>query len=123
MEKFIDAECKLNDLFVAKNILSEDEKKLLILCSSEVRRNYLDYSVKIDEWNPKHKIEYLLITSHMLSYQRTCSTLSSSCGFDSLRNFHHNTMIIWGATGSSSRSIFRIILSLVVICSNSLNEQ
>ena len=38
MEKFFDAGFKLNDLNVSKNILSEDEKKLLILCSTKVRR-------------------------------------------------------------------------------------
>ena len=61
MEKFIGAGFKLNKLHVWKNILSEDEKKLLILCSTNVRYVYLDHSVKIDGWRPKHQIEMLKI--------------------------------------------------------------
>ena len=63
MEKFIDAGFKLNDLHVWKNILSEDEKKLLILCSTNVRRVVLKHNhpVKIDGWSPKHEIEELMI--------------------------------------------------------------
>ena len=58
MEKFIDAECKL-DLIVDKNILSEDEKKLIIKCSTNVRRVCSSHPLKIDRWSPKHKIEGL----------------------------------------------------------------
>ena len=61
MEKFFDAGFKLNDLFVLKNILSEDEKKLLILCSTNVRDVYLNHPVKIDGWRPEHEIEELQI--------------------------------------------------------------
>ena len=61
MEKFIDAGFKLNDLFVHKNISSEEEKKLLILCSTNVRRVDLNHPVKIDGWIPKHEIEVLWI--------------------------------------------------------------
>ena len=61
MEKFIDAGFKLNELDVDKNILSEDEKKLLILCSTNVRDVYLYHPVKIDGWSPKHEIEDLCI--------------------------------------------------------------
>ena len=50
--------------FVNKNILSEDEKKLLILCSTNVRRVVLYHPVKIDGWSPKHEIEYLWINSY-----------------------------------------------------------
>ena len=60
MEKFFDAGFKLNDLIVWKNILSEDEKKLLILCSTNVRYVVL-HPVKIDGWSPKHEIEHLWI--------------------------------------------------------------
>ena len=59
MEKFFDAGFKLNKLIVRKNILSEDEKKLLILCSTNVRRVWLFHPVKIDGWSPKHEIEWL----------------------------------------------------------------
>ena len=61
MEKFFDAGFKLNFLGVYKNILSEDEKKLLILCSTNVRRVGLYHPVKIDGWTPKHEIEWLWI--------------------------------------------------------------
>ena len=68
MEKFFDAGFKLSKLVVDsfgfvfyKNILSEDEKKLLILCSTNVRRVVLFHPVKIDGWTPKHEIEELVI--------------------------------------------------------------
>ena len=63
MEK-IDAGFKLNELRVSKNILSEDEKKLLMLCSTNVRLVWLYHPVKIDGWRPKqikHEIEWLRI--------------------------------------------------------------
>ena len=59
MEKFFDAGFKLYELRVNENILSEDEKKLLILCSTNVRRVVLFHPVKIDGWSPKHEIEKL----------------------------------------------------------------
>ena len=61
MEKFFDAGFKLDELRVRKNILSEDEKKLLILCSTNVRDVVLFHPVKIDGWSPKHEIEWLCI--------------------------------------------------------------
>ena len=61
MEKFIDAGFKLIGLNVNKNILSEDEKKLLILCSTNVRRVFLYHPVKIYGWAPKHEFEVLRI--------------------------------------------------------------
>ena len=61
MEKFFDAGFKLIGLEVCKNILSEDEKKLLILCSTNVRRVWLYHPVKIDGRAPKHEIEELWI--------------------------------------------------------------
>ena len=64
MEKFFDAGFKLNELEVHKifiRFLSEDEKKLLILCSTNVRRVELYHPVKIDGWRPKHEIEVLWI--------------------------------------------------------------
>ena len=63
MEKFFGAGFKLKELRVNKNILSEDEKKLLILCSTNVREVWLSHPVKIDGWIPKHEIEkWLWIT-------------------------------------------------------------
>ena len=61
MEKLIDEGFKLNELQIHKNILSEDEKKLLILCSANVRDVNLYLPVKIDGWMPEHEIERLLI--------------------------------------------------------------
>ena len=61
MEKFFDAGFKLKVLKVDKNILSEDENKLLILCSTNVRRVFLYHPVKIDGWTPKYKIIELMI--------------------------------------------------------------
>ena len=61
MEKFFDGGFKLNKLIVYKNMLSEDEKKLLILCSTNVRRVDLSHPVNIDGWTPKHEIEWLWI--------------------------------------------------------------
>ena len=61
VEKLIDAGFKLKELNVYKNILSEDEKNLLILCSTNVRCVYLNHPVKIDGWSPKHEIEWLRI--------------------------------------------------------------
>ena len=61
MEKFIVARLKLNELRVWKNILSEDENKLLILCSTNVCRVFLYHPVKIDGWTPKYKIIELMI--------------------------------------------------------------
>ena len=61
VEKFFDAGFKLNGLVVHvnKNILSEDEKNLFILCSTNVRRVLIFHPVKIDGWSPKHEIEWL----------------------------------------------------------------
>ena len=42
IEKFFDAGFKLNELVIYKNILSEDEKKLLNLCSTNVRLTNVD---------------------------------------------------------------------------------
>ena len=67
MEKFVDAGFKLNGLFVRKNILSEDEKKLLILCSTNVRYVHLFHPVKIDGWTPEHEIEELFISDTFVS--------------------------------------------------------
>ena len=64
MEKFFDAGFKLNKLNVSKNILSEDEKKLLILCSTNVRHVWLHHPVKIDGWSPEHEIEQLKIIGY-----------------------------------------------------------
>ena len=60
IKKFIDSGFKLKGLNVKKNILSEDEKKLLKKCSSNVRWvNF--HQTMIDGWNPKNSIEWLWI--------------------------------------------------------------
>ena len=61
VEKFFDAGFKLEELRVDKNILSEDEKNLLILCSTNIREVWLYHPVKIDGWSPKHEIKWLVI--------------------------------------------------------------
>ena len=61
MEKIIDAGIKLNELIIKKNILSEDEKKLLVKLSTNVRWVYFYHPLKIDGWIPKHKIERVLL--------------------------------------------------------------
>ena len=61
MKKFIDAGFKLEELIVRKYILSEDEKKLLSLCLTNLHRVTLYHPVKIDGWTPKHEIKVLWI--------------------------------------------------------------
>ena len=60
MKKF-EARFKLDKLKVYKNILSEDEKELLILWSITIRRVWLYYPMKMDGWTSKNKIEVLVI--------------------------------------------------------------
>ena len=67
VEKFIDAGLKLDELNVYKNIFSEDEKKLLIKCSTKVRCVKLyHHPVKIDGWSPSYKIEVVRINVYHL---------------------------------------------------------
>ena len=67
MEKFINAGLKLDSLFVFKMNLSEDEKKLLIKCSTNVRHViFLYYPLKMDQWVPEHKIEHVLIWTNAI---------------------------------------------------------
>ena len=61
VEKFMDAGLKLDDLSIHKNILSEDEKNLLIQCSTNVRYVNFYHLLKIDGWCPEHKIEEVWI--------------------------------------------------------------
>ena len=61
LEKFIDAGFKLNRLDVSKNILSEDEKNILIKCSINVHWICFSHPVNIDRCSPKHKIEWVVI--------------------------------------------------------------
>ena len=61
LEKSIDAGIKLYELVVRKNVLSEDEKNLIIKCSSNVRFVYLYHPLNIDGWSPKHEIEVVEI--------------------------------------------------------------
>ena len=59
MKKFIDAGFKLNKLIVFKNILS-DEEKLLVLYLTNVRCVTLGHLVNIYGWTQKHKIEMIM---------------------------------------------------------------
>ena len=61
IEKLINAGIKLRCLSVYKNILSEDEENLLIKCSTNVRHVYFYRPLKLDDWSPKHTIEYVKI--------------------------------------------------------------
>nr|XP_047131640.1 NACHT, LRR and PYD domains-containing protein 3-like [Hydra vulgaris]XP_047131641.1 NACHT, LRR and PYD domains-containing protein 3-like [Hydra vulgaris] len=52
---------KLSWLQVNKNILSDEEEKLLIQCSTNVRNVFFWCSINIEGWKPKDKIEVLRI--------------------------------------------------------------
>ncbi|XP_047142547.1 NACHT, LRR and PYD domains-containing protein 9 [Hydra vulgaris] len=52
---------KLTTLSIDKNIFSDEEKHLLILCSSNVRYVTLFRPIKIEGWKPKDKIDLLSI--------------------------------------------------------------
>ncbi|XP_047131504.1 uncharacterized protein LOC105848505 isoform X2 [Hydra vulgaris] len=53
---------KLSELHVDKNILSNEEKNLLIQCSVSVRVVEFHRPTKFEEWKPKDKIEVLRIS-------------------------------------------------------------
>ena len=61
MANLIDADFQLDRLTVNKDILSEDEKELLRLCLTKVRRVVLYHPVRIDRWKPTHQIKFLCI--------------------------------------------------------------
>ncbi|XP_065646210.1 NACHT, LRR and PYD domains-containing protein 12-like [Hydra vulgaris] len=52
---------KLTELFVDKNILSDEEKNLIIQCSTNVRIVDFSCPIKFEGWKPKDKIEKLAI--------------------------------------------------------------
>ncbi|XP_065654918.1 NACHT, LRR and PYD domains-containing protein 14-like isoform X1 [Hydra vulgaris] len=52
---------KLLSLFVNKNILSDEEKNLLIRCSTNVRNVSFNRPINFEGWKPKDKIEKLWI--------------------------------------------------------------
>ncbi|XP_065640879.1 uncharacterized protein LOC124812004 isoform X2 [Hydra vulgaris] len=52
---------KLSTLYVSKNILSDEEKNLIIKCSTNVRRVDFYCPIKLEGWKPKDKIEELFI--------------------------------------------------------------
>ncbi|XP_065640824.1 NACHT, LRR and PYD domains-containing protein 1 homolog isoform X2 [Hydra vulgaris] len=52
---------KLSWLFVDKNILSDEEKNLIVKCSTNVRHVCFFCSIKLEGWKPKDKIEWLWI--------------------------------------------------------------
>ncbi|XP_065643303.1 NACHT, LRR and PYD domains-containing protein 12-like isoform X2 [Hydra vulgaris] len=53
---------KLSSLYVYKNILSDEEKKLLMQCSANVREVIFYHPINFEGWTPKDKIERLLIS-------------------------------------------------------------
>ncbi|XP_065642368.1 NACHT, LRR and PYD domains-containing protein 3-like [Hydra vulgaris] len=55
---------KLWSLSVYKNILSDEEKKLLIQCSTNVREVIFWRPINFEGWKPKDKIKVLLLISH-----------------------------------------------------------
>ncbi|XP_047124769.1 NACHT, LRR and PYD domains-containing protein 3 isoform X2 [Hydra vulgaris] len=52
---------KLSCLSVCKNILSDEEKNLIVQCSTNVRNVNFTCLIKIEGWKPKDKIESLAI--------------------------------------------------------------
>ncbi|XP_065641656.1 NACHT, LRR and PYD domains-containing protein 3 [Hydra vulgaris] len=52
---------KLSWLSVHKNILSDEEKNLIIQCSTNIRYVHFSCPIKLEGWKPKDKIEKLLI--------------------------------------------------------------
>ena len=54
--KFIESKIELGGLFVRKKVLSEDDKDLIIACSSCVRAVQFHCPVFIDGWTPNCKI-------------------------------------------------------------------
>ncbi|XP_065643425.1 NACHT, LRR and PYD domains-containing protein 9-like [Hydra vulgaris] len=52
---------KLSWLIVNKNILSDEEKNLLVQCSTNVREVYFLCPINFEGWKPKYKIELLWI--------------------------------------------------------------
>nr|XP_047131638.1 uncharacterized protein LOC124810586 [Hydra vulgaris] len=58
---------KLSRLLVNKNILSDEEKKLLIQCSTNVREVIFWCPINFDGWKPKDKIEVLFISDYLIT--------------------------------------------------------
>ncbi|XP_047131267.1 NACHT, LRR and PYD domains-containing protein 3 [Hydra vulgaris] len=52
---------RLNRVLVDKNILSDEEKNLLVRCSTNVRYVWFYHSINFEGWKPKNKIEKLTI--------------------------------------------------------------
>nr|XP_047131535.1 NACHT, LRR and PYD domains-containing protein 3-like [Hydra vulgaris] len=59
---FVKSGRKLEQLNVNKNILSDEEKKLLIQCSTNVRKVIFYRPINFEGWKPKYKIEELKIS-------------------------------------------------------------
>ncbi|XP_047131255.1 uncharacterized protein LOC105848095 [Hydra vulgaris] len=60
---------KLEWLRVHKNILNDEEKNLLIQCSTNVRVVSFSRPINFDGWKPKHKIEvlYICISDYLIT--------------------------------------------------------
>ncbi|XP_065646010.1 NACHT, LRR and PYD domains-containing protein 5-like isoform X2 [Hydra vulgaris] len=58
---------KLSELSVSKNILSIEEKNLIIQCSTNVRNVHFHCPIKFEGWKPKDKIEVLWISRYLIT--------------------------------------------------------
>nr|XP_047133855.1 NACHT, LRR and PYD domains-containing protein 12-like [Hydra vulgaris] len=88
---------KLSTLYVSKNILSDEEKNLIIKCSTNVRRVDFYCPIKLEGWKPKDKIEELFINisrylitkkdfeENFLPWINLCEGLDLIEGYDQLR--------------------------------------
>ncbi|XP_065646034.1 NACHT, LRR and PYD domains-containing protein 13-like isoform X2 [Hydra vulgaris] len=61
VNNYIKSGCKITCLIVNKNILSDEEKNLIIQCSTNVHRVNFCCSIKLEGWKPKEKIKRLEI--------------------------------------------------------------
>ncbi|XP_065646062.1 NACHT, LRR and PYD domains-containing protein 6-like [Hydra vulgaris] len=55
------------ELYVGKNILSDEEKKLIIQCSTNVRNVRFHCPIKFEGWKPKDKFEELSIKRYLIT--------------------------------------------------------
>ncbi|XP_047131613.1 NACHT, LRR and PYD domains-containing protein 9 isoform X2 [Hydra vulgaris] len=73
---------KLSWLYVNKNILSDEEKKLLIQCSTNVRKVTFYHPINFEGWKPKDKIEVLSILNTSMKKQKFSNYLITKKDFE-----------------------------------------
>ncbi|XP_065641262.1 NACHT, LRR and PYD domains-containing protein 1 homolog isoform X2 [Hydra vulgaris] len=86
---------KLSWLRVDKNILSDEEKNLIVQCSTNVRRVYFSCPIKFEWWKPKDKIEMLVIyiSSYLITkkdFEENFLPWINLCERLSLQELHHD---------------------------------